>query len=136
MTDPNKYYLFYDGDCGFCNHWVQWILENDTKELFLFAALQSDFGQRFLNERNLPTQELSTVYLWKPGGFYLTKSKAAFAIAGLLGGKYKLLSYLRFLPTFITDYFYSIVAKYRQNLASKKCFLPSPEERKRFVDQQ
>lgn len=134
MTNPDKYYLFYDGDCGFCNHWVQWILENDTKKQFMFSALQSEFGQRFLNERNLDSKQLSTLYLWKPESFYYTKSKAAFEIANILGGKFKLISYLKVLPASITDFFYEIVAKHRQKLATNKCFLPSPEERTRFVE--
>lgn len=134
MNDPTKYYLFYDGDCGFCNHWVQWILENDTQEQFLFASLQSEFGQSFLIERNLDTKELSTVYLWKPEHFYYTKSRAAFEIAKVLGGKFKLLSYLHVLPSSLTDFFYEMVAKHRQKLATQKCFLPSPEERTRFIE--
>lgn len=135
MIDQNKYYVFYDGDCGFCNHWVQWILENDHQKKIMFAALQSDFGQQFLTERNLRTENFDTVYLWKPGpgGFYYMKSQAAFAIAKILGGKYRLLSYLRFLPSAITDFFYDRISKHRQQLASQKCFLPTPEERKRFV---
>ncbi|ACU07116.1 hypothetical protein FIC_00661 [Flavobacteriaceae bacterium 3519-10] len=134
MTDPTKYYLFYDGDCGFCNHWVQWILQNDSKQQFMFASLQSEFGQNFLDERNLDKNQFSTVYLWKPGSFYHTKSRAAFEIAKVLGGKFTLLSYLRVLPSSITDFFYEIVAKHRQKLATQKCFLPSPQERKRFIE--
>lgn len=132
--DQTKYYVFYDGDCGFCNHWVQWILENDHQKKFMFSALQSEFGQTFLKERNLETSDLDTVYLWKPGGFYHTKSQAAFAIANVLGGKYRLLSYLKFLPDFITNFFYDRISKNRQKLASQKCFLPTPEERKRFIE--
>jgi hypothetical protein len=29
-----KILYFYDGDCGFCNFWVQWILKNDKKDNF------------------------------------------------------------------------------------------------------
>ena len=50
--DTTKYFVLYDGECGFCNFWVHWILKKDTKNNFLFASLQSDFGQQFLNERN------------------------------------------------------------------------------------
>ncbi len=132
--DQTKYYVFYDGDCGFCNHWVQWILENDHQEKFMFAALQSEFGQNFLRERNLQTTDFDTVYLWKPGGFYYTKSQAVFAIAKVLGGKYRLLSYLKFLPESMSNFFYDKISKNRQKLASQKCFLPTPVERKRFVE--
>ena len=31
-VDSNKYYVFYDGECGFCNFWVHWILKKDVKD--------------------------------------------------------------------------------------------------------
>ena len=133
MTDPTKYYVFYDGDCGFCNHWVQWILENDKKDQFLFSSLQSDFGQQFLNVRNLENKESSTLYLWKPGSFYLTKSQAAMAIARTIGGKFGVIGHLNFIPNFLSDFFYDKIAKNRSKLAAGKCFLPNEEQRKKFI---
>jgi predicted DCC family thiol-disulfide oxidoreductase YuxK len=85
-----KHIVFFDGDCGVCNFWVQWILKRDKKDRFLFASLQSDFGQQFLTERKLNTEVFNTLYLWKPNHYYLEKSKAVLQIAHLLGGIYKL----------------------------------------------
>lgn len=101
----SKYYVFYDGDCGFCNYWVSWILKNDHKNQFLFSALQSDFGQKFLKERGLERKQFNTLYLWKPGEFYLIKSEAVSQIAKILGGKYALLSYLNIFPRFFRTKF-------------------------------
>ncbi|WP_373710272.1 thiol-disulfide oxidoreductase DCC family protein, partial [Kaistella sp.] len=75
-VNTNKYYVFYDGECGFCNFWVHWILKKDVKNQFLFASLQSEFGQQFLSERNLELKNLDTLYLWKPEKYYLQKSQA------------------------------------------------------------
>lgn len=86
----NKYVVFFDGDCGVCNFWVQWILGRDKKDQFMFASLQSDFGQKFLFERGLNTKVFNTMYLWKPNKYYLQKSEAALQIANLIGGIYKL----------------------------------------------
>lgn len=133
MIDSSKYYVFFDGDCGFCNFWVQWILKNDKKESFLFSSLQSEFGQHFLKARGLKTQELSTIYLWKPQLFYLTKSEAIFKITKILGGKYQFLSYLKYLPQFLTDLVYDKVAANRHRLASDHCMVLSPEQRERFI---
>lgn len=132
--DTSKYYIFYDGDCGFCNHWVQWILKNDYKDQFMFAALQSNFGQNFLKERGLETQHLSTLYLWKPQSFYLQKSQAALAIARILGGKFAWIGHLNFFPNFISDFVYERVAANRQKLATNACFLPNAKERAKFVE--
>lgn len=132
-TDTSKYYVFYDGDCGFCNFWVQWILKNDLKDQFMFAALQSDFGQEFLRERGLETKQLSTLYLWKPQSFYLKKSEAALKIASILGGKYAFIGYLNFVPKSISDFVYDKVAENRKKLATNTCFLPNEKERTKFV---
>jgi predicted DCC family thiol-disulfide oxidoreductase YuxK len=131
--DTSKYYVFYDGDCGFCNFWVQWILKKDLKDQFMFASLQSDFGQEFLKERGLETQQLSTLYLWKPQSFYLKKSEAALKIASILGGKYSFIGYLRFIPKSISDFFYDKIAENRKKLATNTCFLPNEKERAKFV---
>lgn len=130
---PDKYYIFYDGDCGFCNFWVQWILENDKKDQFLFAPLQSDFAQNFLKERGLERKQFNTIYLWKPKEFYLTKSKAITKIGKILGGKYAIMANLNLLPSFFSDKIYDKISENRQKLASQKCLLPNEDERKKFI---
>ncbi|MBN9312678.1 MAG: thiol-disulfide oxidoreductase [Chryseobacterium sp. 39-10] len=132
--DASKYYIFYDGQCGFCNHWVKWILKNDKKERFLFSAIQSEFGQRFLKDRNLPTQSLKTLYLWKPGSYFLTKSQAVFAIGRILGGVNAVFGHFNFLPTIMTDFLYDQVSNNRLKFSSQKCMVPDEDQRKRFVE--
>ena len=132
-VNTNKYYVFYDGECGFCNFWVHWILKKDVKDQFLFASLQSEFGQQFLSERNLELKNLDTLYLWKPEKYYLQKSQAVFKISEVIGGLYTLLSYFRYLPTSLTDFFYDRVAANRKKLAGGACEIPTAEERKKFV---
>ena len=134
MVQSDKYYLIYDGDCGFCNYWVQWVLRNDKNKRIMFASLQSVFGQRFLDERNLDAKNFNTVYLWKPGDFYHLKSRAIFETANIMGGKFSLLSYLRILPVSLTDFFYDNIARNRQKLATQKCYLPTDQEKQRFIE--
>ena len=129
-----KHIVFYDGECGFCNFWVQWILERDKNDEFMFASLQSDFGQRFLKERGLDTNELSTLYLWKPHHYYLVKSKAVLKIANLLGGIFKISSVANLFPRIITDSIYDKISKNRMKLASQKCFLPDQHQKKKFIE--
>ena len=134
MTDSSKYYVFYDGDCGLCNYWVQWILKNDHRKQFLFSALQSEFGQKFLKERNLENQQLNTLYLWKPKAFYETISRAVFKIAKILGGKYAVFGYLNLLPRPVTDFCYDRVAANRKGFLVQHCALPTAEEQGRFIE--
>ena len=133
MIDKNKYYVFYDGECGFCNFWAQWILKNDKKDNFLFVALQSNFGQNFLKERGLETNHFNTIYLWKPNIFYLIKSDAILEIAKIIGGIYNLATILKIFPKFTRDIGYNLIAKNRKKLMEQACLLPTPEKRKKFV---
>ncbi len=129
----NKHVVFFDGDCGVCNFWVQWILERDKKNQFMFASLQSDFGQQFLSERGLNTKVFNTMYLWKPNQYYLEKSRAVLKIADLLGGIYKLSMIGKLIPKSLSDKVYDKVSENRMKLANQKCYLPTPEERKKFI---
>lgn len=130
----NKYVVFFDGECGVCNFWVQWILERDKKDQFMFASLQSDFGQKFLSERGLERKQFKTMYLWKPGEYYLIKSKAVLKIANILGGFYKILSYLgKLMFPAVSDRIYDVISRNRMKIANQKCYLPTPHERKKFI---
>jgi predicted DCC family thiol-disulfide oxidoreductase YuxK len=129
----DKHIVFFDGDCGVCNFWVQWILERDKKDQFRFASLQSEFGQEFLSERGLNTQVFNTMYLWKPNRYYLEKSAAVLKIADLLGGIYRLSVIGKMIPKFLSDRIYDKVSENRMKLANQKCYLPTPEERKKFI---
>ncbi|MCJ7933140.1 MAG: DUF393 domain-containing protein [Chryseobacterium sp.] len=129
----NKHIVFFDGDCGVCNFWVQWILERDKNDRFMFASLQSDFGQQFLSERGLQTNDFNTMYLWKPKQYYLTKSRAVLTIADLLGGIYKLSAIGKIIPTFLSDKAYDVISRNRMKLANQKCYLPDQHQKKKFI---
>ena len=130
----DKHIVFFDGECGVCNFWVQWILERDKNDQFMFASLQSPFGQKFLSERGLETKQFKTMYLWKPKSYYLTKSEAVLKIANLLGGIYKLTVIGKLLPFFLRDKIYDQISANRMKLANQKCYLPTPDERKKFIE--
>lgn len=130
----HKHIVFFDGECGVCNFWVQWILERDKNDQFMFASLQSDFGQKFLSERGLETKVFNTMYLWKQNDYYLTKSRAVLQIANLLGGIYKFSAVGKLIPSFLSDKVYDIVSENRMKMANQKCYLPTPQEKKKFIE--
>jgi predicted DCC family thiol-disulfide oxidoreductase YuxK len=37
---PGQYWLFWDGECGFCRRWVQWARARDRADLILPTAYQ------------------------------------------------------------------------------------------------
>lgn len=131
--DLQKWFVFFDGDCSFCNFWVQWILKRDKKDSFMFSSLQSEFGQAFLKERNLDLQSFNTLILWKPNQYYLIKAPAVFEIMKILGGKYSFLAYFRIIPHFLSNPIYDLIAKNRFHLQKNNCPLPTPEQRKKII---
>ena len=130
----DKHIVFFDGECGVCNFWVQWILERDRNDQFMFASLQSEFGQKFLSERGLETKQFNTMYLWKPNSYYLIKSLAVLKIADLLGGIYKLSVVGKLMPTFLSDKIYDKISENRMKLSAQKCFLPDQHQKKKFIE--
>ena len=133
MHIQNKHIVLYDGDCPMCNYWVNFILKRDDKNKFMFAALQSDFGQDFLKKRNLNHTEFNTIYLLKPQQYYLVRSKAIFKIFSLLGGIYRPLSWMKFIPGFISDTIYDFVSRNRKKADVETCPILTIEERKKFI---
>lgn len=135
QNTENKHIIFFDGDCGVCNFWVQWILTRDKKDQFMFASLQSEFGQKFLGERNLNQKEFNTLYLWKNGSYYLIKSKAVLKVLSLLGGMYRIGGFVgNLIPAVFTDKIYDMISKNRMKLSNQKCFLPTKAEREKFIE--
>lgn len=129
----HKHIILYDGDCPLCNYWVDFVLKRDRKDKFLFASLQSSYGQEFLAERNISTDVFNTIYLVKPQQYYYIKSRAISKIFQLLGGIYSPLSWLKYFPKGIADSVYDLVAKNRKKIHFEHCPLITGDDRKKFL---
>ena len=46
MTQDRGPVLFFDGVCGLCHGFVQFVLKADTHKIFLFSFLQSDYAKQ------------------------------------------------------------------------------------------
>lgn len=132
LCSMNKPIIFYDGDCGFCNRTVQFVLDHEKNREIHFCALQSEFTKEFFRQQGINEIDFSTFYFWDSGHLY-KRSTAAL----------KVLNYLRFplslgkigwvVPRVIRDGVYSFIAKRRMRLAGGFCALPTPEQRLRFL---
>lgn len=132
MKEENPYdrIVFYDGDCGFCNSSVQFIL-NNKKSVFYFAPLQSETGKKILDKHGI-TVNLDTVYFLKNGKVY-DRSSAALQIARGLKGLWPMLFALNIIPKFIRDPFYNVIARYRHRIRAGYCMLPAKEDEQYFI---
>jgi predicted DCC family thiol-disulfide oxidoreductase YuxK len=124
--------VFYDGDCGFCNRSVQFILDHERGEDIHFCALQSETAKEFFREQNLPEPDLSTFYFWNGKQLY-ERSSGGLRVASHLKAPYSWLRIFTIVPKFIRNGVYNWIARRRHKLASQQCALPTPEQRKRFM---
>lgn len=131
----NRMIVLFDGVCNFCNYWVNFLLKRDKKNIFLFAALQSESGQKLLRKFNLSTTDFDT-FILIDGKIYQTKSDAVISIAKNLSGFPKLVVIGKFLPKFIRDYMYDLIAKNRYKIFGKRdsCRIPTSEEKEKFLN--
>ncbi len=135
MIPPEEKIILFDGICNFCNSSVNFIIDRDKRNIFQFASLQSDFGQKCLNDFNLPTDSFSTLILVS-NGKYFTRSTAALRIAKELSLPVNLTFAFIIIPPFIRNIFYDIISRNRYKWFGKKdaCRIPSPEERAKFIE--
>lgn len=135
-----KNLVFLDGACVFCDRTAQALAKLDRKGRLSFAALQGPHGQ-YLQGLLPPGRNLldSVVYVPALGTEkqrILTHSDAALMICRELGGAWKFLAILRFLPRPIRDAAYGWFASRRYRFFGKKedaCLLPRPGEEERFL---
>jgi predicted DCC family thiol-disulfide oxidoreductase YuxK len=135
MTGIDGKVILFDGVCNFCNSSVNFIIDNDKQNVFRFASLQSDFGQKSLKQFNLPTDILSTLILISDNK-YFTKTTAALKIAKDLSFPYNLSYVFIIVPPFIRNIFYNIISRNRYKWFGKKdsCRIPSASERAKFIE--
>ncbi len=127
--------LLYDGLCCLCNRTVHFLLRIDRRSVLHFAALQSTSAKSLLEQVDHSRPLPDGVVLIHNGKIY-TESDAALKSLQLIGGIWKLVSILRFIPNFIRKPIYRIVARNRYKWFGKydTCPLPKPEWKQRFLD--
>jgi predicted DCC family thiol-disulfide oxidoreductase YuxK len=121
--------VFYDGDCGVCNSFIQFLLKNSRH--IKFSALQSDFALRNLSQEYI--RDLNTIVIIKNGEI-LDKSDAIIEIYKELDGIYPIVSCCKIIPKMVRDHFYQLFSNNRLKLGTKStCSLLSKEEKMRFI---
>jgi len=133
--------LLYDGVCGLCNHFVQFILRHDRDAIFRFAWLQSGLAVRTLARHGANPSDLDTVYVVLnheyPNEQLLGRSDAVLFVLKQLGGPWRPAAFLlQPVPRFLRNTAYNAVARYRYRLfgRSETCTLPRDQDRSRFLD--
>ena len=130
----DKPVILFDGVCNLCNKSVQFILKRDKKQKFLFASLQSAYGQKLLQDFNLPVDNFNSFILYQDGKIYSSSTGALKMFSQLKGWKW--VKVFRIVPKFIRDAVHNVIANNRYKWFGKKeeCMVPTPELKQRFLD--
>ena len=134
--EKGKKIVLFDGVCNLCNNTIQRIIKRDKKDLFRFAALQSETGEKLTTDRNIDTSKVDSIILIEPGVAYYVKSEAALKIGRHLKGYRTMSRVLNLFPSGLRNIVYDFVARNRYKWYGKKdqCMVPTPELRAKFLD--
>lgn len=132
MTNSNDLIVFYDGECGFCNRTVAFVLRHDTSKRIRFASIQSEYTLNLFKQKGFEAPDLSTFYFLENGALY-KKSTAALRLLKYFSFPFSLFRVFWIIPRFIRDGFYNAIAKRRKRLSKGYCVMPAKEDSDRFL---
>ena len=129
-----KQIILFDGACNLCNGAVNFVIKRDKSALIKFAALQSESGQRLLEQYHLSTGIFNSFVLIESGIVY-TRSTAALKVCKNLTSLWPLMYGFIIVPKFIRDSIYNWIAKNRFRWFGKRerCMIPAPGIMDRFL---
>lgn len=130
----NQPVILFDGLCNFCNAGINFIIKQDKKKIFRFAALQSEAGQYLLQQFKLPTEGFESFILIENGKVF-QKSAAGLKVYGKLPWYWGWTQLAWIAPKVIRDAVYDWIARNRYKWFGKKeaCMIPTPQVRSRFL---
>lgn len=132
--------VFFDGVCGLCNRFVDFVLSRDRRGAIRFAPLQGETARREVRGEgrgvSSEARSFDTIVWIDSSHREFVRSAAAVRVLWRLGGIWWLIGWLLWLiPRPLRDVGYRLVASNRFRLFGKKetCRLPSPADRERFL---
>ncbi|MBL8992311.1 MAG: DUF393 domain-containing protein [Spirochaetia bacterium] len=124
--------VFFDGVCGICNRFVDFLLKRDRRRIYLFSPIQGERAKTVLDPEAIQKNE--TIFLLDAKGIH-QRSTAPIRILTGLGGPWKIFFILYMIPRPIRDFIYKRIARNRYRWFGRKdaCRIPTAEERARFL---
>lgn len=126
--------LFFDGVCGLCNGFIDYILARDGCEALCFAPLQGKAAAA----RGLAMNDWREAsFVLEEGGQRRVGADAVLRVLVLLGGGWRGFARVAgVVPASLRDRLYRGFARRRYGWfgAKEACRIPTPAERARFLD--
>ena len=125
--------VFFDGVCGGCNRFVDFIMAADRRGEMLFSPAQGETAGKLGLFPGEDPEDWAIAYVDESG--IHEGADAVFAIFRRLGGLWRLAALFGYLPGFVNEFFYRAVARRRYRVFGRRaeCRVPSPKERARFL---
>ncbi|HLF19110.1 MAG TPA: DCC1-like thiol-disulfide oxidoreductase family protein [Candidatus Omnitrophota bacterium] len=125
--------IFFDGICGLCNRFVDWVIKRDRQNIYFFAPIQGETAKRFLTLLPEDISQWSIIFIDHEGVHQ--RSTAVLRILIGLGGCWKAMKIFMPMPMGWRDAAYNFIARRRYRWFGKRdsCRLPSVEEKERFL---
>jgi len=124
--------VFFDGVCGLCNGFVDFLSRFDKHKKLRYSPLQGTYIQ---TTKAAPFVTEGTLIFMQGDKIYLGSAAVIRSIADL-GGFWKAFIVLLIFPPFIGNFFYRLIAKHRYVWFGKKetCRVPTESEKPYFLD--
>lgn len=128
--------ILFDTVCVICNGWAKFLIKYDKKIQFKLVSAQSELGTALLKHYQMSTEHYTTMVVIKDGKLY-TESTALLKVMQHLGFPFSLMNAGYFIPRFIRDFLYRLVALNRYKLFGKtdSCLIPSLENKRHFLEE-
>lgn len=125
--------IFFDGVCGGCNRFVDFVMWADVRREILFSPVQGETAAEFSLYQNEPPRDWNIAYADEEGVY--EGADAVLLVLRRLGGLWTLPALLIYVPRPVKDCFYGIVSRNRYSIFGRRetCRVPSFEERERFL---
>ena len=132
MRLQNEPLVIYDGICNLCDRSVKFILNHERKEELFFTHLESAIGAEIKKQFAIEKDFDGILFLEK--GRLYTKSEAVLRISLYLKPPYSFLPFFFWLPHFIRNGIYDLIARNRYRYFGKdECIIPDERIKKRFI---
>ena len=136
VLPKHKKLILFDGVCNLCNSSIQYVIKHDKKNIFMFAALQSNVGQEIIKTFNIDTSKTDSILLYSTENGLSSKSTAALNVSSQLGLPINLMCVFYIIPPFIRNWVYDYIAKNRYKWYGKQdaCMIPTLELKSKFLE--
>ena len=124
--------LIYDGECNLCDRSVRFILNHEKDSSLYFTHINSPKGKEIRNSFGID-EEYDSILLCEGDRLY-GKSDAVLRIALYLKMPFSFLPFFFWIPLFIRDRLYDLIARKRYSWFGKdSCIVPDERLRERFI---